>query len=79
MSAKSKEQLENERITAETQGSYAESIQKEGTKQKLIEAITAQKVAVLQPKGISPTVVLIFLVLAMMGVTFFIDKKNAQA
>jgi hypothetical protein len=79
-SAKTEEQLANEQKIAETQGTYGISIEKEGTKQKLIEAISNRYTANAQAKnvGVSPLLVIVLVIFSMMGVAVFLDRKSVK-
>lgn len=72
---KTNQQLANEQQTEEIKGAYAENIQREGTKQKLIESLTAKFTSTPQ-QGTSPTVVLLLVIIAMGGVAFFMNRQS---
>ena len=70
---KSAEQQANEQRTAEITGGYAENVQREGTKQKLIEALTAKFSQ--KQSGISPILVLMLMIMVA-GVVVYVDRKQ---
>lgn len=73
--SKKAEQLANERQTAEISGTYAENIQREGTKQELVKALAA-KFSQPQQAGVSPIAVLLLVMVVIFGFAFVKKQGN---
>ena len=73
MAKKTEQQLANEQRTAEITGTYAENVQREGTKQELVKALTAK--FSMPKQTISPTTLLIIVVSAILLLSF-LKKQN---